>query len=234
MEQSSSSHDRRTGVAPLDVENERDVQAVAEMHRAHFPENLEARCGMRFLTSFYYPTLVRAGLLGCTVAHREGQVVAYISYTRFPRRLFKIIAVRQPLRLAASLVCAGLTRFDALRAIVMQALATMRNPVAAGAPPIPEGRGEVLLLATLPDHQSWIPPGGDTRVTVRLFAAMQEYFRREGVRRVLLIVKHSNTASNLFCHSMGCELDTTASYPGYHHFWHDIPRQKQHSRAPGS
>ena len=78
-------------------------------------------------------------------------------------------------------------------------------------------------MATLPEHQSWIPPGGETRVTVRLFSAMQEYFRREGVERVLLIVKHGNTASNLFCHSMGCRLDTTASYPGYHHYWLDIP-----------
>jgi len=226
MEQPSPDHDRRTGIAPLDVENERDVQAVAEMHLAHFPEGLEARCGKRFIVRFYYPTMIRAGLLGCSVAYREGQVVAYISYTRFPRRLFKILATRQPMRLALHLAGASLTRFDALKAISMHALATLRNPVAAGVPPIPEDCGEVLLLATLPDHQSWIPSGGETRVTVRLFSAMEEYFRREGVERVLLIVKHGNTASNLFCHSMGCQLDTTASYPGYHHFWHDIPCQK--------
>ena len=224
MELSSTGHDRRTGIAPLDIENERDVEAIAEMHLAHFPEGLEARCGERFVTQFYYPTMVRAGLLGCIVAHREGQIVAYISYTRFPRRLFKILAVRQPLRLALHLAWAGLTRFDALKAIFLHARATTQNPVAAGVPPIPEDCGEVLFMATLPEHQSWIPPGGETRVTVRLFSAMQDYFRREGVERVLLIVKHGNTASNLFCHSMGCQLDTTASYPGYHHYWLDIPR----------
>lgn len=223
MEQPSPSHDRRTGIVPLDVENEQDVRGVAEMHLAHFPEGLEARCGMPFMTRFYYPAMIRAGLLGCTVAHREGRVVSYISYTRFPRRLFKIMAVRQPLRLAVNLALAAISRFDALKAIFMHARATTQDPVAAGIPLIPEGCGEVLLLVTLPDHQTWIPPGGDTRVTVRLFSAMQDYFRREGVERVLLIVKHGNTASNLFCQSMGCQLDTTASYPGYYHFWHEIP-----------
>lgn len=224
MEQPAPSHEHRTGIAPLDVENERDVQAVAEMHLAHFPENLEARCGMRFMTRFYYPTMIRAGLLGCTVAHRDGQLVAYISYTRFPRRLFKIMAVRQPLRLAVHLALAGLTRFDALKAILTHAFATGLRTVAAGVPPIPEGCGQVLPLAALPEHQSWIPPGGSTRVTVRLFSAMQDYFRREGIGRVLLVVKHSNTASNLFCHSMGCQLDTTASRPDCYQYWLDIPR----------
>ena len=123
MEASSAGHDRRTGIVPLDIENEQDVEAVADIHLAHFPEGIEARCGKRFVTRFYYSTMIRAGLLGCTVAHREGRVVAYISYTRFPRRLFKMLAVRQPIRLALHLARAGLTRFDALKAIFLHARA---------------------------------------------------------------------------------------------------------------
>lgn len=211
------------GVRPLDVDYPADVRAVASMHAAHFPEATEVRCGHRFMTRFYFPFLIRRGWMGCLVARRDGQIVAYLTYTKFPRRILKAAVRERPLYVLWNVALACLTQFDAIMAITKHARAAFQPSAASGAPTIPPDAGEVLFLAAMPEHQTWMPPGGDARVTARLFAEAQDRFRAEGVSRVLLVVRKTNTASMLFCHSMGCSIDKTASHPVYHHFWHDIP-----------
>jgi len=218
----STAQDGLTGVGPLDFNNVCDVRAVARMHIVNFPSSTEARLGLRFLADIYYPYLVGEDLLACTVAHRDGQVVSFISYTRFPSRFVNLGLRARPLKFSWGIVRACLTRLDALRAIVKPIQVTATRPVPGRGRSVPAGCGEVLKLATEEEHQTWIPPGGDARVTVRVFSAMEDYFRRAGFGRVLLRVLKNNTASNLFCHSMGCRIDTTTRRRSANHYWYDI------------
>ena len=69
------------------------------------------------------------------------------------------------------------------------------------------GMGEVLSLGVLPEFQTMVPPGGQSRVTTRLAETVMEYFRGEGFKAFYLLVQPHNIASNLFCSSLGCEFD---------------------------
>ena len=212
-----------TSIGPLDADDERATRAVADLHVAGFPETTEARFGLPFLTRVYYGALVRDGLLGCHVARRDGEVVAFISYTRVPRRLLTLAARRRPMLLARTLLRAALARPAAAGALETHLRAALPGASSStGGAAIDSECGEVLLLIAKPEHQAWVPPGGRARVTVRLFAAMEAYFRRHGRERVLLLVRKNNTASNLFCHSMGCRIAPSASDSVYNHFWYEI------------
>ena len=67
------------------------------------------------------------------------------------------------------------------------------------------GMGEVLSLVADSKYQRYVPPGGKSRLTVRLFESMVEDFRSAGFDRIRLLVQPENRASNMFCNMMGCK-----------------------------
>jgi len=211
------------GIERLDPDRSVDVRAVAQLHLENFPDSTEARLGLDFLTGFFYSTIVREQLLECWIGRAGDDVVAFISFTRFPRR-FHLLAVRRHLlRVFGLLVRAAIDRGD-VRRVLMRHVGSLLGRLRSGSGPIASRRcGEVLKLAVLPEFETWTPDDGAERVTVRLFRAMQRRFLEDGIGTVLLVVRKDNVASNLFCHSMGCRLDNRDAPPDCNFFWLDLP-----------
>jgi ribosomal protein S18 acetylase RimI-like enzyme len=88
----------------------------------------------------------------------------------------------------------------------------------------PPGLGEALSMAVLPEFETYVPPGGRSRVSMRLFQVAVEKMQRQGVNRVQLMVQPSNLAANLFYSSLGCTMEKT-EHAGYavHRYIYEVP-----------
>lgn len=210
-------------IGPLDLGDRREVEQAARLHRKYFPRTTEARCGLRFLARVYWPTLIRDGSIGCLVARRDGQVVSYALYSLTPRSYLKRSARLHPVALGAGFALASLTRLDATRAVLRHAWAAVRPSRKTGQRPSVEADcGELLYIATLPEHRPWKPPGADARVSVEIFAAAMTELRRGGARRALLMSRKTNGSSFRLNRSMGCRIDPSVNHPIYHFWWLDL------------
>lgn len=195
----------------LNTRNPADVNAVADLHVTHLGDSPIVGLGPAFLRRFFYVKLVEDGLVGVTVCRKDGSIVGFISYTPDPNG-FMMRGVRRHFFFLCWLMSTSLLLRPSMIRGILLALRFMRERGGeAGKEPAP-GLGEVISLVALPDCQNYVPPGGKSRLTVRLFESMVEYFREKDYDRVHLLVQPSNRASNIFCSVMGCKFEkiTTA------------------------
>jgi hypothetical protein len=190
------------GLEFLDTCNRRDVSDVAALHQAWLPTSPVARLGPLFAQRFYYGTLVDDGLVGCSVCKRHGRVVGFTSYSCHPKDLVTRGLKRHPGVLAMILAASVLRAPSRLREIL--AVVRFLSQRGAQVPPPAEGSGEALSIATDPAHRDYIPPGGTTRMPVRLFDELIDAFRVAGVPRFFAIVEPDNPASRRLFESRGC------------------------------
>lgn len=198
----------------LDARNRRDLEEIAHLHREYLSDSPVVRFGYRFLRDFYYDALVRDGLVGASICKADGKMVGFISYAMEPLGFMTRGVRHHPLRLARVMAMSVLARPATARdiATVMTMMRERRGERETGAM---EGTGEVLSLVADREYRAYVPPGGESRLAVRMFEHAVEVFRENGIQRIHLLVQPENMESNLFCASMGCEFEkiTTAGNP---------------------
>ncbi len=215
----------------LDPNNAADVDAVAALHEAYLAGSPIMRMGKRYLRKFHYSTLVRSGLIGCTLCRIDGRVVGFISYTAYPLDFMSRGLRRYFFPLAWLMLGSVLARPALLKEILMT-LRMMGERSTESRETDARGLGEALSLVVIPEFQNYIPPGGRSRVAFRLFEVAVERLREQGVDRVYLWVQPTNRAANLLYSTMGC------SFEKINHLGQLVHRYTYHVKArpetPGS
>ncbi|MGQ0767057.1 MAG: hypothetical protein ACT4OZ_15520 [Gemmatimonadota bacterium] len=215
-------------ISALDPASSRDVNAVAALHEEHLADSPIAQLGPRFLRSFFYSTLVRDGLVGVFVCHLDGEVIGFLSYTAYPGDFIGRGVRRHPLRLAWIMLRTLVARDRSVRDLWSVAAFVARRgrdqETPAEASTAGGGHMEAISLVAPPKHQKHIPPGGKSRLTIRLVETMAEHARAHGVARVVYTVSPRNTASNLLFNALGCDFEkrTYAGTTSYF-YTHRIP-----------
>ncbi|MFN2399253.1 MAG: hypothetical protein ABR543_11520 [Gemmatimonadaceae bacterium] len=190
------------GIELLDPDRPDDAAAVAELHVAYLPHSLIVKLGRRFLTKYYYSTLVRDGLIGCTICRVDGRICGFIAYTPYPLD-FMMRGVRRRYWSVAWILGASVLERPTLIADIVSVLRLiyLRGRESRETPASDMGEG--ISIATIPEYRDHIPLGGNMRLPVRLLHAMFEQLRASGRSRAYVLVESSNRASNVFCASMG-------------------------------
>jgi len=207
----------------LDAANRADVEAVAGLHSRYLADSPVVQFGPRFLRDFYYAALVRDGLIGVTLCRADDRVIGFISYTADPLGFMTVGVRRHGIKLAGVMAASVATRPGTARDIahVLRLMRERRGEAASGAP---DNTGEVLSLVVDEAYRGYVPPGGKSRVAVRLFEASQDFFREHGLGRVRLLVQPGNIESNLFCNALGCEFEKiTAGGGSVHRYTYSLP-----------
>jgi len=212
------------GIQPLDPRNTDDVDAVALLHEEHLGDSPIVLLGGRFLREFYYPRLIEDGLLECVICKADGRVVAFLSWTLFPDG-FMMRAIRAHLvRLSWIMTRQLLTTPSSLKGI-LNAISIVRERSAGQAKAAP-GTAEAISLVVLPAYQKHIPPGGKSRLTVRLFEELGVRLRASGAERVTFLVKPENRASNIFLSAIGCRFEKVIEFGvPTHKYTYELNRQ---------
>jgi ribosomal protein S18 acetylase RimI-like enzyme len=190
----------------LDPRNAADVDAVATLHEKYFPNSLVTLLGPKFMREFHFVTMIEERLLECTVCRYQGRIVGFLAYTRYPFDFMSRALHRHRFALVRIIARQTLTRPRTLANVVRLLQITRRR---ARDPQFPtaHGIGEGISMAVIPEYQRHIPAGGTGRVSIRLFQTMVEYFRDEGIDRIVFNVMPDNLAANLFYSGLGCTFE---------------------------
>lgn len=188
----------------LDTTNKNDVDAVASLHETYLSDSPIALMGPRFLRRFYYVKLVNQDLVQCIVCRVNGRVVGFLSYTS--KYDFMATGIKRNwLLLSWVMLVSILTQPSVLKNILwtIKLMGMRSNDLHE---PDMERTGESLSMAVEPEFQTFVPAGGTSRLPVRLFEHMVEYFRKEGIERIVFMVRPENIASNIYYNALGCEM----------------------------
>lgn len=189
----------------LDPERRDDVDDVSALHEEFLSDSVVVKFGGAFLREFYYRTLVEDGLIQSTICRANGRVVGFFSYTANMNFMGEGLK-RHPLRVMW-LVARSILRHPSLaREIIL----VLRLQIAGG----PETRealagcgSEGLSFAIRPEWARAVPPGGKSRMPMRLFEDLVADLKRRGTPTLCMYVQPDNLPSNLFFGSLGCDLD---------------------------
>jgi hypothetical protein len=198
------------GTELLDPRSAADVDAVARLQEEHLGDSPIVLLGHQFLRKFYYPKLIEDGLLECAICKADGRVVAFISWTRFPDT-FMMQGIRAHVFLLSWIMLKQvLTRPASVKNIVAALkIVRERSGSTAKSPP---GTAETISIVVLPQYQKYVPPGGTSRLTVRLFEALGAQLRAGGMQQVVFMVKPENRASNIFFSAIGCRFEKVTTF----------------------
>lgn len=205
----------------LDAQKTSDAEQVADLHFQYLNDSPIVRFGSSFLRRFFYRTLVRDGLVGVSFYRHEGRIVGFVSYTTEPFGFMGRGGRRHPLSLAWSLLSGVIQRPATARDIV-KIMRVMRERTDEAA--VDRDTGEVISLVVDSEYRGHVPADGEARLAVRLFEDAVSLFRKRGIRRVHLLVRPENLASNIFCSSMGATFGKI-EYGGetVHRYTYEIP-----------
>jgi len=215
-------------LARLDSRDAAAVDAVARLHETHLPDSPLVRIGPRFMRELYYKSLVADGLVRCLIARADGRIVGFLSYTDDPYR-FMTRGIR---RHFGGLLWVLAREAFARPALLAEALVAARIMIERRAAPAPsiEGVGEALSMAIEREYLRWVPPGGESRLAIRLFDTMAADLAESGCQRLELNVDPARLAPNLFYSSLGCTLERTViAGRAVHRFGYELKQ----SRAGG-
>lgn len=217
-------------IETLNPRNDADVNAVADLHLQYLADSPIVGLGERFLRRFFYTKLVEDRSVIVTICRHEGRIIGYISYTPDPLGFMSRSIRKHFVYLAWQMAVSLITR-PALLQGVLRALKMVRERGGQSRQPEP-GLGEVISLVTLPEFQKYVPEGGKSRLTVRLFEEMLAYFRGLRYERVHLLVLPHNRASNILCSIMGCQFEKiTAAGMVTHRYTYFLNRKPEAATA---
>ena len=213
-------------VERLDPRDRAAAQQVADLHLKYLADSPVVQFGPRFLRRFYYGKLLTSGLVECTIGRDGDLVVAFISYTRNSLDFMQRGVRRWPIYLSWVMLLSLLAR-PALIRDLWTVLRLMRERSQEAGQDSGQVSGEVLSLVVAESHRAQVPAGGKSRLTVRLFEDVVEYFRSAGQDKFYLLVQPSNRASNIFCASMGCAFEKVMNMGmPVHRYTYQIPAQE--------
>lgn len=192
-------------IVRLDPDDAAQLQAVAGLHAALLPSSPIPRLGAAFMTRFYYPCLVKDGLIGCFL-HRVGdRYVGFLSFTEHPGTFMSEGRRRHFWRLLSVLGLAMLAKPSRLR-VLWETVAIGRR----------EGRraaeaharvGEVLSFGVLEAFRGGSP---GRRISNRLFDATVRHLQERGFGRLEWNVEKSNLRGQQFYRSYGANFEESA------------------------
>lgn len=195
------------GIEFLDPDNAADVDNVAALYEGHLATSPVVKLGPRFLREFFFSQLVKDELLGCLVGRVDGKVVSFLSWTNHPSDFIGRGIKRHLVSLSWIMIRSIASR----PAMIGDLLATMkmvsRRSGDGGASTNPPGVIEAISIVVPPDFQKHVPPGGKSRLTVRLVQTLANHARGQGVEKVIYVVQPTNTSSCIFFSGMGCDFD---------------------------
>lgn len=218
-------------IETLDPIHQDVVEEVVDLHYRELSDSPILDFGRQFVRQFYYDAFVRDGLVVVTLCRAEGKVVGFICYTATPQS-FMAVGMRRRFAGLAWLMTKNIFARPSLLGRIGTVLRMIHRRFLWGAALKDtkagtvdgEQVGEVLSLIALGPYQNKVPRGGKSRLTVRLFEEMAEYFRKDGIRKVHLMVKPENRASNIFCNVMGCTFEKiTVDGESVHRYTYTIP-----------
>jgi ribosomal protein S18 acetylase RimI-like enzyme len=187
-----------TGVVRLDPSDRAQLEACAELHEATLPDSVPARFGRRFMTRFYFPKLVAAGLAAGDLFRFEGRWVGYNLYTKHPRTMLRDAIRRHFFFLCGFMPGVLLANPRALLAIPKM----LRNQ--GGFPELPR-TGYWLTFGVHPEFRAVRVAGKP--VSRLLVERMFEYFREEGFDAVEGTTDRTNGSALIFYRTCGFELE---------------------------
>jgi ribosomal protein S18 acetylase RimI-like enzyme len=193
------------GIERLDPDNRADVIGVASLHETYLPESPVVMLGPRFIREFYYRGLVKDDLVICSICRADGRVVGFLSYTKDPTR-FMMRGLRKHFLSLARVMFESLVARPKMLSDLVRVWRIMSQRNRESREELPRV-GEALSLAVVPEYQAYVPEGGNSRVALRLFESMTQYFRKEEIDRIRIMVQPSNRAANIFYSAMGCRFD---------------------------
>ena len=183
-----------TGVVGLDPDDRAQLDAFADLHAATLPDSVPVQFGRRFMTRFYFPKLIGAGLAAGDLFRFEGKWVGYNLYTKFPNTMLRDAIRRHFFFLCAFMPFVLLTNPRALLAIP-KLLANQ-----GGFPELPR-TGYWLTFGVHPDFRSVRVEG--MPIARHLVNRMFAYFRDEGFDAVEGTTDRTNGAALIFYRTCG-------------------------------
>lgn len=195
------------GVEHLDPRNAADVANVAALYEEHLADSPVVLLGPRFLREFYYSRLIADGLMGCLVCRVDGNVVAFLSWTNRPQDFIGVGIRRHVVALSWIMLKAVVAQPRLVKNIVSALRIVARRKDDQAAPDAKDACIEALSLVVPPKYQKHVPPGGTSRLTVRLVDMLGQHARQQGVDRILYVVQPRNRASSIFFSAMGCKFE---------------------------
>jgi len=213
------------GVELLDARNRDDVDAVLALQMKYFPIPDDSGLRRDLLRNYFFTDLINDGLVRCIVGRKDGEIVCYFAYTPYPNSYQKDGRRTHLLHLywitLVSLVCRP-NRIRNARKLLNRYKGEAQGKRPSVYPP---GTADILFLATVYPYGKWVPPGGQSRLTIRVFEEGVKDLARLGLKDIFMTVRSSNVPSMRFCHSLGCyriEEVETASGEKWTHFYYQI------------
>jgi len=211
------------GVEFLDPCNRDDVEGVLALQMQSFPMPDDTGLRQELLRHYFYTDLVRDGLVRCVLARKDGKIISYFAYTPKPNTYQKEGRRKHLLHIywitLRCLVCRP------NRIMNFRKLLRRHSGESQGKRPsvYADGMADALFLATARHLGKWVPPGGDSRVTVRVFEEAVKDMARLGVKEIFMTVRSTNVPCIRFCQKLGCyrvdEVLTTNGEPWTHFYY---------------
>ncbi|MEO6445124.1 MAG: hypothetical protein ABIZ91_03640 [Gemmatimonadaceae bacterium] len=195
------------GIEFLDPDDAADVDHVAALYEEYLATSPVVKLGPRFLREFFFSQLVRDDLLGCLVCRVDGKVIAFLSWTNHPSDFVGRGIKRHFVSLAWIMVRSIAARPVFLRDLLHTMRMVSRRAGDSGTSGDEQGVIEAISIVVPPAFQKHVPPGGKSRVTVRLVQTLAEHARGQGVTKVLYVVQPTNMSSCMFFNGMGCDFE---------------------------
>lgn len=214
------------GVEILDADNRDDVEGILALQVKYFPMPEDTGLRLDLLRHYFFSDLIRDGLVRCIFGRRDGKIVCYLAYTPFPNTYQDDGRARHRLHIYRRILFNVLFRPNRIRNI--GALMKRHAGESQGGRPsvYPPDTADILFLATKWPHGKWIPPGGQSRLTVRVFEEAVRDLARLGMKDIFMTVRANNGKSLRFCESLGCyriENVVTSRAEEWRHFYYRIP-----------
>lgn len=185
---------------PLHHEDKAAIKSVAHLHRTLLPTSPVAKLGSAFLERFYYSRFLKDALLNCDYYRYDGKIVGFITYTKRPFDLLKIGLSKNFFYLCGFMLFLFVRRPHK----IIETLGVLR--LNTGIQSEDKHQGAILSFGVLPEYRNrkFIDKTG-TYISHELFRHTFDFFRKDGISKLRMLVEPDNREALLFYHTYGCK-----------------------------
>jgi ribosomal protein S18 acetylase RimI-like enzyme len=186
-------------VIALDHKDRAAIKKVAYLHKTLLPTSPIGILGSAFMEKFYYSRLLKDSIIVCDYYKHEKQIIGFIAYTKNPSNLLKKGFRKNPIFL-----CYLLTIIFARtpkKLIQILRVLQLEKAVKIGS----HQEGAILSFGVLPEYRSlkFIKETG-ILISNELFQNTLQFFKREKILKLRMLVEQDNKEALLFYHAYGC------------------------------